>query len=248
MLEREVSAYFDALVPEYPNERFDFAVEFINAHKTSESSLLDIWCGSGNVLNYIKNKTGLINISGIEISQNYIQKARSRLQCEIYSGSVLDKDIISKFNKQYDFTILGAVLHHLIGDTWHQSRENAELAVKNALRLTKRHGHLIILEPIYFPALSMLILFYVKRFITRFISDERIHILGTGESNIGAPVVAFFTKRELQNLVNRQHATIVASQFIEKPMARRILKTVIWRQESTTLIVTPPHVEIADIR
>ena len=127
MLEKEVSHYFDDYIPEYPNERFDFAVDFINAHKNSDSSLLDIGCGSGNVLKYIQNKTNLHNISGLEISQNYIEKARARLQCNIYLGSILDESMVSKFNNQYDFTLLGAVLHHMVGNTWHQSKNKCRV-------------------------------------------------------------------------------------------------------------------------
>ena len=50
-------AYFDSYTPEYYEERYNHVVQVINAHPTPGASLIDIGCGNGNILEFIKNRT-----------------------------------------------------------------------------------------------------------------------------------------------------------------------------------------------
>jgi SAM-dependent methyltransferase len=52
-------AYFDTWTPEYDAARFASAAEWINRLRGEGGSLVDVGCGSGNVLAYLREATGL---------------------------------------------------------------------------------------------------------------------------------------------------------------------------------------------
>lgn len=199
MEEERTIAYFDANMPEYSVGRMDYALKAINHYLQKDGSLVDIGCGTGNILELIRDETGLQDLCGIDVSQNCLLKARERVECDIFLGSILDNSFVERISRKFDFALLGAVLHHLVGRTRRESMNYASLAISNSLRLLKNGGYLIILEPVFYPAFAMEVVFYIKK-LTTSVTSGRIQILGTW-NNIGAPVVSYYTNEQLVAMI-----------------------------------------------
>jgi SAM-dependent methyltransferase len=199
MEEERTIAYFDTNTPEYSVRRMDYALEAINRYSQQGNSLVDIGCGTGNVLELIRDQSGLQDLCGIDVSQNCLLKARERVECDILLGSILDNDCVERMSREFDFALLGAVLHHLVGRNRKESMDYASLAISNSLRLLKHGGYLIVLEPAFYPVLAMDIVFCIKKLITS-VTSGRVQILGTW-NNIGAPVVSYYTNEQLVAMI-----------------------------------------------
>jgi SAM-dependent methyltransferase len=143
----------------------------------------------------IQQNTTIQNLAGIDITQNYLDAAKENLGCQIHLGSILDEQLCQNIGPQYDYAIMGAVLHHLVGPTRTISKRNAQRAVTNALVMLKPGGHLLIYEPAHYPAFMMDIVFWIKR-LCSMIAPRRIE-LGKKWFNLGLPVVSYFTNEQL---------------------------------------------------
>lgn len=213
--DEKTQAYFDNFVPHYRPERFDFAINFLNQLPTENLSLLDIGCGDGATLAMIKQSTGIRQLTGLDISPNYLAKARNSVNCETIEGSILDDKVAEKLQGKYDICTLGAVIHHLIGNTRRESRELGSLCVKNAMRLLRPGGRLIIFEPTYTPKLMMDLVFWIKKTCVRF-TGHRIEILRSW-ANLGEPVVSYYTPQELDRFIGDcQECKIEFQQVIDQ--------------------------------
>jgi len=179
---------------------------------------MDIGCGAGNVLEYVKNELSL-KVSGMDFAENYVAQASKRCGCEILKGSILDTDFIDGIKKQYDFVLLGAILHHLVGRTRARSEELAKSAVLNALKLLKKNGYLVVIENAYAPSFPMTVLFHVKKLMSS-LSNERISFLN-GWNNIGAPVVSFYSIEKIKKMIP---AKIVKDEAVDYPDLNLIWK------------------------
>jgi hypothetical protein len=165
-----------------------------------------------------------------------VAQTKERLGCEAYLGSILDAPFLSRIPCRFDFAILAAVLHHLVGRNRRESREHARTAIINTMRLLRPGGFLIIVEPVFAPALMMDILFYTKRLVTQFTSD-RVGI-GNTWNNIGAPVVSYFTHDQLLQLVGGiPHGRIVDVHRVEGLISKVMRLTFIKQRFETTLVV-----------
>jgi SAM-dependent methyltransferase len=157
-------AYFDSWTPEFDaSSRFAHAAEWIRRLAGAGSTLVDVGCGSGNVLAYLRDETGLDRLAGIDVSPRYLEQARERVGCETHLGSILDADLVARLAGRFDFAVLGAVLHHLVGCTRRASRERARRAVAHAVSLVRPGGHVILHEPVFYPPWTMDLVFYAKR-------------------------------------------------------------------------------------
>src|SRR5215213_7255254 len=74
-------------------------------------------------------------------------------------SSILDEDLPARIGRRFDFAVLAAVLHHLIGPTRRASKGLAESALRQALALLEPGGHLFVVEPIVYPPVAMDALF-----------------------------------------------------------------------------------------
>jgi SAM-dependent methyltransferase len=192
--------YFDEHVPEYSNERLAFTARAISDLGGGPgSSLVDLGCGAGNTLRFVREETGITDCFAIDVSANLLEKARESIECEAMVGSILDRSLPEKVGRQFDFAVIAAVLHHLIGPSRSASRELARRAVDNGLAMLKPGGHLIVVEPIFYPRVVMDGLFYVKKAFAS-VTTSRVQ-LGGYWNNIGAPVVSYYTNEELEEMV-----------------------------------------------
>ena len=203
--------YFNEHTPVYELERFRSAFEFMRKNASLGSTCMDIGCGAGNVLEYVKNELSL-KVSGMDFAENYVAQASKRCGCEILKGSILDTAFIDGIKKEYDFVLVGAILHHLVGGTRARSEELAKSAVRNALKLLKKNGYLVVIENAYSPSFPMAALFYIKRFMSS-LSNKRVSFLN-GWNNIGAPVVSFYSNDQIKKMIP---ANIVKDEAVDYP-------------------------------
>ena len=228
-------AYFDERTPEYDAGRFGLAAEWIG-RGGPEVSLVDVGCGSGNVLAYLREATGVRRLAGLDVSPRYLEQARERTGCETHLGSILDAEVVERLAGRFDFALLGAVLHHLIGATRRASRARARLALAHALTLVRPGGHVIVLEPVFYPRRMMDLVFWAKKATTT-LTSRRIELFDQW-NNLGAPVVSYYTNEELREMVAQDpRARLLELQSTPaylSPLQRRLF---IHRREDTTLVV-----------
>jgi SAM-dependent methyltransferase len=229
-------AYFDAWTPEYDAARFAPAAEWIRRLAGEDATLVDVGCGSGNVLAYLREKTGLRRLAGIDVSPRYLEQARERVGCETHQGSILDAGLVGRLAGRFDFAVLGAVLHHLVGRTRRASRERARLALAHAVSLVRPGGHVIVHEPVFYPPWAMDLVFYAKR-LAATLTSRRLEILDQW-NNLGAPVVSYYTNEELERMVaDDPRAELLDRRSVPAYLSHLQRAAFIRRREDTTLVV-----------
>jgi SAM-dependent methyltransferase len=194
-------AYFDDHVPAYSTWRLDFPAEFIRANLSTDSAIVDIGCGAGNTLAHLREATGVQSLCGIDVSERLLERARKEVPgCDTRLGSILDDALVADIGARFDFAVIAAVLHHLIGPSKRESHELAAKAVGNALDLLRPGGHLIVVDEAFSPRPAVNALFYVKKALTR-LTSERVGVFGYW-NNIGPPVVSYYSERQLLAMVS----------------------------------------------
>lgn len=242
--ESGTEAYFDARTPEYDAARFAPAAEWIRRLAGGGSTLVDVGCGSGNVLAYLRERTGLRRLAGIDVSPRYLEQTRERVGCETHQGSILDAGLVDRLAGRFDFAVLGAVLHHLVGRTRRASRERARRALAHAVSLVRPGGHLIVHEPVFYPPWAMDLVFYAKR-LTSTLTSRRLEVLDRW-NNLGAPVVSYYTNEELRRMVEEDpRAELLDQRSVPAGLTALQQAGSIRRREDTTLLVRRRHADCA---
>jgi len=229
-------AYFDAWTPEYDAARFAPAAEWIRRLAGEDSTLVDVGCGSGNVLAYLRDETVLRRFAGIDVSPRYLEQARQRVGCETHLGSILDRGLVERLRGRFDFAVLGAVLHHLVGRTRHASRERAQAALANALSLVRPGGHVIVHEPVFYPPWMMDVVFYTKKLVST-LTSHRLELFDQW-NNLGAPVVSYYTNEELGRMVAEdRRAELLDLRSVPAYLSSLQRAAFIHRREDTTVVI-----------
>lgn len=205
-------AYFDEHLPAYSTERLGYPAEFIRAHGGASNAVVDIGCGAGNTLAYLRDATGCEQLCGIDVSAGLLERTREGVPgCETHLGSILDGELVESIGPRFDFAVIAAVLHHLIGATRRDSEALATQAVRNSLALLRPGGHLVIVDEAFRPPRALDALFYLKKAMTR-LTSQRVGILGYW-NNIGPPVVSYYTAGQLLHMAQAEgRAQIVAEK------------------------------------
>ena len=227
--------YFDEFVPEYSEARLDHAARIIGGLCSPTSDLVDLGCGTGNTLRYLSDQTGITRLCGLDVSATSLEKARQQVDCDTLTASLLDPRVHEAIPQRFDFAILAAVLHHLIGRTRSESRRFAMQAVQTGVNLLRPGGHLFIVEPVYYPRLAMNALFYTKKFVSS-VTPSRVSLMGEW-NNIGAPVVSYYTNEDLLEFGLAAGAEIVAKEIEPEPLGRLNL---VLNKTHTTLALRNP--------
>jgi len=230
-------AYFDSRTPEYDAaSRFAHAAHWIRRLAGEDSSLVEVGCGSGNVLAFLRDETGVRRLAGIDVSPRSLERARERTGCETHLGSILDAGLVARLAGRFDFAVLGAVLHHLVGRTRRASRERARQAVAHAASLVRPGGHLILHEPVFYPPWAMGLVFYAKR-VASAVTPRRLELFDRW-NNLGAPVVSYYTNEDLRLLVEADpRAEILDMRSVPAYLSSLQRAVAIRRREDTTLVV-----------
>jgi SAM-dependent methyltransferase len=232
--DRSTTEYFDSHVPAYSVGRLEFVADFIKARAGRDSSLIDIGCGVGNTLEYLAGAAGISRAAGMDISTKCLEETQERLPCTTYQGSILDQELVRSIEERFDFAVLAAILHHLIGKNRRDSKEYARMAISHTLDLVQPGGYLVIHEPIYAPRSATTILFWIKKALTA-ITSHRVQVAGRW-ANIGPPVVSFLTNEELLGMAAADPRGSIVETDI-RPSQPPLVARPVLRRWNTTVIV-----------
>ncbi len=199
--------YFDQEVPRYGQNRFKFAVRFLNEHASPDATLIDVGCGAGKTLALLKQHTGIKNFIGLDVSSSSLEATARATGADTLHGSILQEAFVVANENRFDYAVLGAVLHHVIEKNRAESYAAAKLCIANTLRLLKPGGHLFIMEPTFEPRLITWAVFWIKRVIGPLVPG-RLHV-GPEWINIGQPIVSYYSEARLAEMVKAQDADIV---------------------------------------
>ena len=83
---------------------FNYIYKAIESNKSSSCSVLDVCCGQGDLLKYLREKTNSIKLTGIDYHQNKSEKDIKFLCGDIFN---------TKFNEKYDVIINLASIEHV---------------------------------------------------------------------------------------------------------------------------------------
>ncbi len=225
--------YFENHSHDYSPARLRHATEMITERMEPGSSLVDVGCGTGNVLAVLAGSTGLTDLWAMDVSASALAVAQERVACRTVHASILDGAQVREHAGRYDFALAAALLHHLVGRTRRSSRKDAVDGLRNALELLKPGGHLVVFEPVCTPRVLMSGLFWVKRVTTTF-TGSRIGVRGYW-NNIGAPLVSFYGHDEVVTMVESTGlGEVVDARSEDVAMGR--LDKVLHRSNSTILV------------
>ena len=232
--DRSTTEYFDSYAPEYSVGRLQFAADFIKAQARPDSSLIDIGCGVGNTLEYLVGVAGISRAAGMDVSAKCLEQTQRRLPCTTYQGSILDHELVRSVEDRFDFAVLAAILHHLIGKNRRDSKEYARMAISHTLELVRPGGYVVIHEPIYAPRAVTTAVFWVKKALTT-ITSHRVQVAGPW-ANIGPPVVSYLTNEELLGMAQADPRGSVVDTDISSSQPPLLARPVL-RRWNTTVIV-----------
>jgi 2-polyprenyl-3-methyl-5-hydroxy-6-metoxy-1,4-benzoquinol methylase len=231
--DRATVEYFERHTHEYGARRLRTAIAFVNEHKPADASLIDLGCGTGNVLAHIATATAITNLVGIDVSKRCVELTRQKVEAEVHQASILDRATVERFRGRFDFAVMAAVLHHLVGATRRRSHELATLAVRNAFELVKPGGFLIVMEPTFTPAAPLTALFWAKTMLSK-VFRRRLPIGGYW-NNIGAPVVSYYGSGQVQEMLRgRPDAEVVMVDEAPQQLGR--LASLLVSKSNTTLV------------
>lgn len=117
--------------------------------------ILDIGCGSGEYLRYFDKKYNL-NIYGVDTYQDLNIKNISNIKFQI--GSIYNLPFKIEY---FDYVFLHDVLHH-VDEKKQRIKKHLE-ALKQIKRVTKKKGHIIIIEANRYAPLTYLNMVLIKK-------------------------------------------------------------------------------------
>ena len=216
--------YFDRHCHEYGRNRIKGVARLIRPYVGDGARLIDVGCGTGGNLDRLSRALKITDITALDASDSSLERVRERLpNADVRLGSLVDEADMAPLRGQFDVVLMAAVLHHLVGRTRSSSRAYAEAGLREAARLARPGGLVVVLEPVFTPqgVLGALAapndaLFWLKRTVTS-VTSERVPVLGYW-NNIGAPVVSFYGYSEVGSMVVRAGLTPISRQEREHPL------------------------------
>jgi len=147
----------------YIHPEFDpLILRFIKETKALNSKILEVGGGSGYMLNLIATETGIKDLFNCEIVPEVYKIQRGMIN--LVGGDALNLPFkTSSFN----YVIIKNLLHHLVGKTRRQSKENARKAIKEFLRILRNKGYIVILEQYNKYVIFSFLIFYITLLLSR---------------------------------------------------------------------------------
>lgn len=166
-------------------------LDFFKKHASNDDKILEVGGGSGYMLDLITTITGSKFIYNCEIVPG-AYKMQANENINLLGGDALNLPFKSN---SFDFVLIKNLLHHLVGRTRKESKNNAKKAISEIKRVLHKDGYIILLEQYNNYKLFSSIIFYITTIGAMF--KFRLKLLGWGKNVI----VSFLTPEEIINLL-----------------------------------------------
>ena len=199
-------------------KRLNFVVSSVKSEKpVTDTKILDVGCGNGHISMYL-GEIGY-QVSGIDVSEDTIEKARKLNHLDNVSFSVVDAEDVQLPAKEYDAIVCSEVLEHLDQPSTLLTVLHQALKDDGKLIVTVPNGQgpreVLVTKPI-------LALRRQNGWTWRSVSRIK-KTLGYDGTTVQSEAdnldhVQFFSKKDLERLSRNNHFTIVKFQnvnFIE---------------------------------
>ncbi len=174
-------------------------LNFIKNTCTSNSQLLEVGGGSGYMLDLIYSETPIKYFYNCEIVP-LVYKTQVNKEINLIGSNALN---LPFKNGTFDYVIIKNVLHHLVGRTRGESKENSRRAIIEITRIIKKNGYIIVLEQYNKYNLFASIVFYSTLFFSLF---------GLGFKSFGwgkNVIVSFLTPNEIKTSAMRANIELI---------------------------------------
>lgn len=132
----ECNVYQEAIsLRKREREDWQYIADFIKQHGSIESSVLDVGCGGGELLERLKQE-GIGNICGLDPSPESIERLRTK-QINGICSNIFD-EIKTEHFQTFDFVVSTAVIEHIF---------DLNIYIEQMKKYLKKDGYLIILVP-----------------------------------------------------------------------------------------------------
>lgn len=216
MDERGVATYFDTHADTYQTSRrldepWPMVDTFVLPFMTADTRLLDIGCGNGTFLRYVRHNSPVTDVIGLDISRGMLDTGGPNPPTFLLATATDLPFTPSSF----DFIRISDVLHHVVGSSRSASKRKAEAAIADALALLRPTGTLLIKEQYYegprpastlTPRLIHWSLSRLSPIVSRVVPDAHDGL-----------VVSFYTLEELTTMIESAGGTIrrVSAQSVD---------------------------------
>lgn len=177
------------------------------------------------MLDLIASETSIKNLYNCEIVPE-VYKRQVNKEISLIGGDALKlpfKDSV------FDYVIIKNLLHHLVGRTRRESKDNARRAVEELKRVTKEGGYIIILEQYNRYGFFSSIIFY----LTLFFSVFGISIKSFGlDRNV---IVSFLTPEEVKKFLTDVDVVFEFSTRLNVP--KRLKYTLLMSNVGRLLVI-----------
>ena len=166
-------------------------IDFVRSHASSEDKILEVGGGNGAFLDLVLENTSIKEVYNVELVYDTYKKQVNGGIC-LMGGNALD---LPFKESSFDWVVIKNLLHHLVGGTRRESKENAKRSVKELTRVTKDGGYILILDQYNKHKLFSSVIFYLTLFFSVF--SISFKSFGWGKNVI----VSFLTPGETRNFL-----------------------------------------------
>jgi SAM-dependent methyltransferase len=135
----KVAIYFDSS-RRYPWRGWQDLVDFFKRVDFTPKTILDLGCGNGRFLEFLKDNYKDFKYCGIDSSKELLAIAKNRLKNNFFLADLQTDGWSRKAEKisgGYDLIVLMGVMHHIPG------KENRVNLIKQSLKLLTNKGYLV---------------------------------------------------------------------------------------------------------
>lgn len=168
-----------------PKETFNFILNLIKKfHKKKVNSVLDLGCAKGEWLYFLKKKTNIKNLVGVDYSQNLINSGKKNLynlNIEFYKGSA---ETI-KLKKKFDVIVASGLVSYF---------DNVKKFINNSIKKLNKGGILIILDNFNPYDVDVILKYRNNKYSQKFEKGWNLHSIETIKKNL------IYSKAKLINI------------------------------------------------